>query len=320
MQKPYTIKKAFTMLELIFVIVILGIVSSIGSGIIANVFESYIIQRAVHDGGIKTELAINQLANRLTYRIDKTMIARESNQTTPTYTFPPKANPTAYAARELPTGKVDTHKALEWIGYDNDHFSAYKVPTWSGFADLNQSTYNSLSTPGSSTQRFSKIYAGPKERAIRFMGTSDYASGPTDYYSVNCMYKKKGCMFPISVPKKNATKEPRFKFLTSGDRGKGKMIYTEFYQLASSAFAIVPENAHTLANTSVEVHDLVFYYGYQPWLGEHYKDGSRAVLLKNVSVFRFRKDANAIRLKICSVERIGDQQTISICKEKAVIR
>jgi len=63
-------KQAFTMLEIVFVIVILGVVASIGSKIIVQVYEGYIIQKAVHDASVKTELAINLLANRLVYRID----------------------------------------------------------------------------------------------------------------------------------------------------------------------------------------------------------------------------------------------------------
>ncbi|MCB4762456.1 MAG: type II secretion system protein, partial [Sulfurovum sp.] len=43
------------MLEVVFVTVILGIVASIGAEIIANVYESYIVQRAQYRAAIKTE-------------------------------------------------------------------------------------------------------------------------------------------------------------------------------------------------------------------------------------------------------------------------
>lgn len=45
------------MIELIFVIVVLGIVASIGSSIIAKVFDTYISQKAVSTSSIKTEIA-----------------------------------------------------------------------------------------------------------------------------------------------------------------------------------------------------------------------------------------------------------------------
>jgi hypothetical protein len=313
------------MLELIFVIIVLGIVSSIGAGIIANVYESYLTQRAVHNASLRTELAINELANRLTYRIDMSMIARLPQGGPVDYTST-GANPTIYPARNVPTAKLNSHSALEWINYDNDNFSTYKIPRWSGFVDLNRTAGNptnttAVKTPGSKLNTLTNYYNGVKKRAIVFLGTTSYyddGAGDIRDYSPLCMYNANGCIFPVTIA-------GNLKFtlgtgLNDGDRTAGNMIYTEFYQLASSAFAIVPENNRILTDTTVGVYDLVLYYGYQPWLGENYKSGSKSILLKDVSVFRFRKEDNAIRLKICTVERLGDQETISICKEKAVIR
>ena len=115
-QKTNLQQKAFTLLEVIFVVIILGIVGSIGSSIIAQVYESYIGQKAVHNASLKTELAINQLSNRLTYRIRNSLLARvpDTNGTAPTSALP---------LSEVPSTNI-THKALEWIGYDNDGFSA----------------------------------------------------------------------------------------------------------------------------------------------------------------------------------------------------
>lgn len=72
------------MLELIFVIIILGIVSSIGSQIIVQVYESYIVQRAQYRATMKTELALTQIANRLRYAIPGTVISRLNKTGTPT--------------------------------------------------------------------------------------------------------------------------------------------------------------------------------------------------------------------------------------------
>ena len=68
------------MLELIFVIVILGIVSSIGAEIIAKIYGQYIIQRAQHRASIKTELAATQIANRLRYAIPGTVYRIKSDR------------------------------------------------------------------------------------------------------------------------------------------------------------------------------------------------------------------------------------------------
>jgi len=69
---------AFSMLELIFVIVILGIVASIGSEMIVKVYQQYIVQRAQHRASIKTELAATQIANRLASAIPGTVVRRDA--------------------------------------------------------------------------------------------------------------------------------------------------------------------------------------------------------------------------------------------------
>jgi prepilin-type N-terminal cleavage/methylation domain-containing protein len=70
-------KKAFSLLEIIFVIVILGVVASLSSQIIIQVYENYIIQRAVYNVSTKTELISNQIVNRLAYRIPGTTISKK---------------------------------------------------------------------------------------------------------------------------------------------------------------------------------------------------------------------------------------------------
>jgi len=121
----YIQKKAFTLLELIFVIVILSIVASISSTIVAQLYENYIIQRAIHSTTLKTNLVLNQIVNRLTYAISNSI--------------------------ETPAPNT-----LSWIGYDNDSFSSSQMPGWSGYCDTNAtlpddniSSFNVISTPGS---------------------------------------------------------------------------------------------------------------------------------------------------------------------------
>jgi len=305
-------RQAFTMLELIFVIVILGIVASIGSSMIAQVYESYISQRAVHAASIKTELAINQLANRLAYRIDMSMLARIPATTG--YASP--AN--VYSIKDVPLANINQYRALEWIGYDNDSFSAANPPIWSGFVDLNASSFTSLITPGSQLTLLKTIHdniAGgvANNPALIFMGANDYKQGTP--YGTLCMYSNNGCISPLDWP----TVDHILPFTPGvGARTNGDMYYSEMYQLVSSAYAVIPEVAPAV--NGVNVWNLKFYYNYQPWLGETYSDGDNATLLENVSVFRFKQEQNSIRIKLCVIEKIGSTSQISICKEKAVIR
>jgi len=137
----YTLRRGFTMLELVMVIVILGIVSSIGAEIIANVYEGYIVQRAQHRASIKTELAATQIANRLAYAIPGTVVRKhvlgDINGT------------------DITQVAAGNPRILQWVGADMDSFNASSpvggvfLPGWSGFCDLDASPQGSMLTPGS---------------------------------------------------------------------------------------------------------------------------------------------------------------------------
>jgi len=135
MKKTYSnsFKHAFSMIELIFVIVILGIVASIGSEIIAKTYESYLNQRTLHNASLKTELVATQIANRLERAIPGTIV-RRTERTTPATLITNTGN------------KKD--KILQWVGADIDSFNA---GGWTGLCDLKSSKENGdiLNTPGS---------------------------------------------------------------------------------------------------------------------------------------------------------------------------
>jgi prepilin-type N-terminal cleavage/methylation domain-containing protein len=136
--KNYRLTPAFSMLELVFVIVILGIVASIGSEMIVKVYESYIVQRAEHRATLKTELAATQIANRLASAIPGTVYRIRTNDT--------------YESIEsdfVGGATGDDYKGLQWVSRDTDSFSAAATPGWSGFCDIIASAQTSLSTPGS---------------------------------------------------------------------------------------------------------------------------------------------------------------------------
>lgn len=315
---------AFTMLELIFVIVILGIVASIGSSVIVKVYESYIIQRALHNASLKTELAVNILANRLVHSIDTSVVAR----------VPGNYGSTAadmVRLRTITLAQAQTHRALEWIGYDNDGFTARNNPDWSGFVDLDHvNTTPSNAGPatlestgsnfGNENTILGNLFPNMTNPAMLFMGSQTYA-GVLNEYAAPCMYPRAagtGCIFPVTLVGTLLTFTG-----ASANRPALSMDYTEFYQLAGSAYAIVPEpddQVGRLTENLTRVWDLFLYSDYQPWENtEAYNNGVKSLLLRNVSVFRFKQEDNSIRIKICSIESI-EGMDISICKEKAVIR
>jgi len=58
-------RRAFTMIELVMVIVVLGIVSMIATDIIANMYKGYMQTKIINDLEQKTDTLINQIAKRL---------------------------------------------------------------------------------------------------------------------------------------------------------------------------------------------------------------------------------------------------------------
>ena len=291
--KQLSYKKAFSMIEVVFVILILGIVSSIGAEIIADVYKSYILERATHRSSIKTELAATQIANRLSYSIPGTVIGRKDN----TYMSISSLDNTDYTI-------------LEWIGYDNDSFSANRVPGWSGFIDLDASSTIQLKSNGSSI--------GITRNIISNLG-GDIGNDAVLLFSGQYTVHNVG--YDVSVSDGsydgNSSGVVTVDTNSSGDifdvNVSGRTL-SEHYKLAWSAYALVP------TSNGDGSFDLTLYYNYQPWNGQNYKDGLSQPIVRNVTVFKFVGSDNTIRFKLCQRERITNENNITICKEKAVIR
>lgn len=302
-------KPAFSMLELIFVIIILGIVASIGSEIIVQVYDSYITQRAIHRSSIKTELAATQLANRLAYSIPGTVIGRKDD------------NITFKAVEDIPITETD-YRTLEWISYDADSFGAVTAttvpdgrrPVWSGYCDTNASSINSLSTPGSRLSKLTDIInaISPTNKSIAdtaILFPSTYTSTTVGFW--NGAPGNTDGIHPVSSNTGDTTLDLD---------AKATRTIKEHYKLAWTAYAIKPINPHVMPGTTGTVYDLQLWYDYQPWDGDSYSDGSSVMLIRNVSVFKFTGSGTTVRIKICQRENIGEGVTINTCKEKAVIR
>ncbi len=275
------ITPAFSLLELIFVIVILGIVASIGSELIARVYEQYIVQRAQHRASIKTELAATQIANRLASAIPGTVIRRIGTTGTP--------EGINDAMLLDPTGL--TYSVLQWVGADTDSFSATSTPGWSGFCDINVSTQTTIETPGSALETTTAIITN--------------LSGAVPSADSISLY------FPYDLTDYNAT-------ITDADTitlgGTGASHIVEHYKLAWSSYALVvtggdlylhynfsPTPAATIPTIAMSPNKV-------------------KLLMKNISTFKFKGAGRTIRFKICKEEQISENvnENIVACKEKAV--
>ena len=194
-----------------------------------------------------------------------------------------------------------------------------RKPVWSGYCDVNESSANTFSTPGSRLSKLSGIIdnlspstKGISDTAILFPST--YNTRTVGFSGTN---SNADDIFTVSGNTGDATLDIN---------ATGRTI-KEHYKLAWTAYAVVPSAALSSAElidrgfqSTDLLYDFKLYYDYQPWNGDSYTDGSSFILIRNVSVFKFTGSGNTIRFKICQRESIGEAFSINTCKEKAVIR
>jgi len=321
MKKHIKQLKAFSMVELILVIVILGVVSSIGSSVIANIYENYVLQKATHNSSLKTELAAQQIANILSYRIRGTVLARNPDDLDDNYML-----------FSSTTAKDDSHTLIEWIGSDADGFSSSMPPAWNGFCDINASSQKTIVTTGSSLVLANSIMSNlsnsdvsldsDEDPAIFFRhilysknssnSTEKLYQALSDDGTTGCMGMVDDDKSCVSTVVRNGDEKLDFSGAAAGTTDK---VIAEHYKLAWTAYAIRPvlqENG---------LFDLILYTNYRPWEGTKLNDGwpeTSSTIIKNVSVFKFTESGNTLRFKICAQENIGEDFNITSCKEKAV--
>lgn len=120
------VRRSFTLIEAVFVIVILGIVGVAGSQAILRVYENYALQRAFNRLELESRRVVEQVARHLEYAIWDT-IELDS-------------------ATTLPSWRAKTMEAI-WGTYVGDETSGVNEPLFSGYVDLENSSGTTITTP-----------------------------------------------------------------------------------------------------------------------------------------------------------------------------
>jgi len=302
MMNTLKIKKAFTLIELIFVIVVFAIISMFGADLYTKIYDSYIQTRAMNQLESRTANVLNIISSRLEDRVRGAVIGRRSDIN-------------AY----VPIMLVQTeHDILEWLGQSIE--SKNLVPAvgnpassigWSGFADLTSragyvpanagagatfsfnsqgsnigqavAVINAIKGNGNFGIVFRNIHADPTlQRAFGFNDTNTATKIATAGVGAA------GNVILVN----NYNGEP-----TTG--GVFQVEVSEQYYLVHSAYAIVPTNVNNHPQGG-QVFDLELRYNYEPWLaGSSFNNAQRAMLARDVSLFRFKDDNGAIAMKLC---------------------
>ncbi|WP_148786368.1 prepilin-type N-terminal cleavage/methylation domain-containing protein [Campylobacter concisus] len=309
-------KRAFTLLELVVVIVVLGIIAMMSFNAIMNIYSNYFQTKTVNELETQTEIALEQISKRLEHRIKPSVIAR-------------KTDGAFLALNDSGVNLNAEYEILEFIPYAyeifNDVPSGNKAGRYSGYADLAKSSpATGLISPGSNFS--TEVVETIKDLTCRedtnatcvdfTKKDGGVAAIFSDvYYNVQSSFGYSNGTVPVSldIAKVGVKSTDGNTLEISGFDGKQ---ISEQYHLAYTANAIVPEQSADPKDATNGVFDLNLYYDYRPWMGEKYKpNGEKATLAKNVTRFVFTEKNGVIVLKLCMRAKNSE---ITICKSKAV--
>jgi prepilin-type N-cleavage/methylation domain protein len=350
-------KRGFTLIELVFVIVVLGIISMFGADLYTKIYKSYVHVRAVNQLEARTQNAMMLITNRLEDRIKSSTIGRDLavNDFVP--------------ISDLTNPRYDI---LEWIGQSVETRNInQRNPGWSGFmsmsqlrdttwvADTNNAGYIAdTRTPfnmvslGSNFPQVARIvrnlrataYNTPSNNtqvAVIFRAVTNDAS-PTSvgigfgYDRAVWADGRNRVLIAVGTPSAAGSGSIQGETIAINQypfnpNNANSQEFSEQYYIAHSAYAIVPANVVTYTKDNAgnlsKNFDLVLRYNYRPWStvagdATSYNRASSSLLAEDVSLFRFKDDNGAVALKLCMRDdgRNFDpaELDLNVCKAQVV--
>jgi len=306
-------KEGFTLLELVFVIVVMGIIAKFGMEFFAQAYRNYLYQKISNELQNSSSAAVEFIAKKLHYRVKNSVIVRDSSNSDW------KNNFEALEGND----SADGYDVLEWIAYDIESFRGGDngTPMWSAIIDREYAHATPIPTdvysPGTNTTKIDnmiKILSGGgsdiDDAAIYVMSSENDIY--TDYgWDGDAITDQNHSMHPIN----DDTNKSKY---ISGNSDDFVVLNEDLddarYKLAWTAYAVEYDTS---------TGNLKFYYDYQPWNGEKYTDGKSVLIMENVSTFKKRQSFNIMKIQICTksdfVKRSdSDEEQYSVCKEKTI--
>jgi len=310
---------AFTMIELIFVIVVMGILAKFGAEFLAQAYNGFIFSKINNELQSKSESAVEQIAARLQYRIKASVIGRNPNDNNFSTNF---KSPTEINATEAPKYSI-----LEWVGIANESYRGTTKPLWSGIIDIDPSKAlgaQTLVSPETNTTAINNMIhilrpavSGTtiNEAAIYFVGSDSNVH--TEFgWDGNAITNQNLAMHPITTDANITHLIPRQGGTNNVDTFSGEDV-SEYYQLTWTAYAVGIDDYNSTTNMGT----LKLWYDYQPWEGEDYDtDGTSITLMENVSTFQYSVVGSILKIQVCSKSSYdtSSEGNYSLCKEKTV--
>ncbi len=321
--------KAFTLIELIMVVVVLGIMSVIGADIISSMYENYIRTRAVNNLSNKTELALELISKRLQHRI------RHSEAVI-------RRTPGVPAATIVSLNQAQSNdRTLIWLA---SSVESQRIPSptnargrsgWSGIIDLSP-----LATTGATGGSF--LFTPGSILWSNNLNETTASSVIRDLTNGRVRLDTRAQFEPALIPKypfgldtditkyySNTNTDYTTKVIASGNKRfwiwldnignpegvSARRVYDQYY-LSHTAYVLEP------VGTNPRDFNLTLRYNILPWEGEDITNqniGNRALIAEHVSTFRFRQENSTIRIKLCIADlNRSTNFEFSTCKETVV--
>jgi len=293
---------AFTMIELIFVIVVMGILSKYGAEFLAQAYHNFVFSKINNELQSEAEMAVETIAARLQYRIKDSVIGRKSSD----------GNFTA-----IQSASGTQYNILEWVGSDEESFRGKTVPQWSGIIDLDDSNATYLSSPGTNTNEINTTIVrlshssgtDINDSALYFIGSNSNQNQYGWSFTDGAFVNQSKAMHPIQTDANNSV------FIPKVGSFSGEDVY-EYYQLAWTAYAVGITDWNATGNNT---GTLKLWYDYQPWQGEDYNtSGQSQTIMENVSTFQFRAVGSVLKIQVCVKSDLVEDEKYSLCKEKTI--
>ncbi|MDA3053046.1 prepilin-type N-terminal cleavage/methylation domain-containing protein [Campylobacter sp. JMF_01 NE2] len=333
-------KKGFTLIELVMVIVILGIISMFGADLYSQIYKSYVHTRALNQLESRTQNAITLISNRLEYRVYGSVVSRKLGK--PINEF-----------INLAAAPVQ-NDVVEWIGQsiETKDINSSK-PGWSGFMDMSSvslsfdstdNSTNSVLTQGSVLSAVSGIVSNLTcaTRGCKNGRYNDFAvifgNLANDYSGTNIItaYGYKGTNNDddkVYIAKARVGNSDENLTITSyhyyWNGTENVREFSEQYYLVHSAYAIYPTDVKDVnyGGQTGKNFNLTLAYNYRPWEGETYNGtGANApkvsLIAEDVSTFLYRDIMGSIQMKLCMRDNgrnfDPEQLDMIMCKSQVV--
>jgi prepilin-type N-terminal cleavage/methylation domain-containing protein len=296
-------KKAFTLIEMIFAMVILAIIGVISSDIIYRVYENYMIQKKVSSLELETKIVLDQIVKYLENSI-KPSIARydgsnyEAIADTSKFDANTSSNDSGYfvwIAKDI--------ESLRGI-WNDDKKRVY--PAYSSVINVEKSSDKNIVTVDDNLSQIKSIVG-----AIINLNENDVFSNHIEaLYFVYAnssgtvqerFWQNPSSLFVVdSVSDKNITLNK-----------KPDEISDKFY-LTYTAYGLQFDSEHS-------DHNLTLFWNFRPWNNKTVNDGNTSVLIQNVTEFKMWSEGGGgvIRIKLCITD---DNNITTFCKEAVALR